>query len=92
MWIAFKISLHPKLIKILSLLRLWLYMLLVSLITLFFFFFFFFGFLGLYLQHMYMDSPRLGVESELRLPANATATWDPNCICNLHHSPWLRGA
>ena len=31
---------------------------------------------------------RLEVESELQLPAytTATATWDPSCICDLHHS------
>ena len=46
----------------------------------------FYFFLGLYLQHM--EVPRLGVESELQLPASATATetWDPSCICDLHHS------
>ena len=35
-----------------------------------------------------MEVPRLGVESELQLPAytTATATQDPNCICNLQHS------
>ena len=35
----------------------------------------------------YMEGPRLGVESEL-LSAYAitTATTDPSCICNLHHS------
>ena len=33
---------------------------------------------------------RLGVESELQLLAytTATATWDPSCICDLHHSLW----
>ena len=48
--------------------------------------FFFFGFLGLHLRHMKV--PRLGVESELQLPAytTATATQDPNCMCDLHHS------
>ena len=32
--------------------------------------------------------PRLGVESELLLPAytTATATWDPSPVCDLHHS------
>ena len=46
-------------------------------------------FLGMHLQHM--EIPRLGVESELQLPAYsiATATQDLNCICNLHHS-WLQ--
>ena len=33
---------------------------------------------------------RLGVKSELQLPAKATATamWDPSCVCNLHPSSW----
>ena len=48
-------------------------------------FFFFFAFLGVHLQHM--EVSRLGVESELQLPAytTATATRDPSRICNLHH-------
>ena len=35
-----------------------------------------------------MEVPRLGVKSELQLQAytTATATPDPSCICNLHHS------
>ena len=35
-----------------------------------------------------MEVPRLGVESELQLPAYTTATamWDPSHACNLHHS------
>ena len=35
-----------------------------------------------------MDVPRLGVESELQLPAYSTATamLDPSLICDLHHS------
>ena len=43
-------------------------------------------FLGLYLQHM--EVPRLGVDSELQLPAYATAIamQDLSCICDLHHS------
>ena len=43
-------------------------------------------FLGPRPQHMKV--PRLGVKSELQLPAYAiaTATPDPSCICNLHHS------
>ena len=43
-------------------------------------------FLRQYLRHM--EVPRLGVESELRLPAytTATAAWNPSCVCNLHHS------
>ena len=53
---------------------------------LFFFFFFFLCFLGLHLQHMKV--PRLGVESELQLPAYAAATSRPdlNCVCDLQHS------
>ena len=36
------------------------------------------------------EVPRLGVESELQLPAytTATATQDLSCICDLHHSSW----
>ena len=35
-----------------------------------------------------MGVPRLGVESELQMPAYATATakWDPSHICDPHHS------
>ena len=35
-----------------------------------------------------MEVPRLGVESELQLPAyaTATATWDLRSDCNLHRS------
>ena len=35
-----------------------------------------------------MEVPRLGVKSELQLPAytTATATPDPSHICDLHHS------
>ena len=36
----------------------------------------------------HMDIPRLGVQSELWLPATATATSDPSRICDLHHSSW----
>ena len=44
-----------------------------------------FYFLGLHLWQM--EVPRLGVKSELQLPAyiTATATWDPSLICDLHH-------
>ena len=37
-----------------------------------------------------MGVPRLGVESELHLPAYTTATAmpDPSRICDLHHSSW----
>ena len=39
-----------------------------------------------------MEVPRLGVESELSLPAysRATAMGDPSCICDLHHSSLQR--
>ena len=35
-----------------------------------------------------MEVPRLGVKSELQLPAysTATATQDPSHVCNIHHS------
>ena len=33
-----------------------------------------------------MEVPRLRVESELQLPAYATATWDLSRVCNIHHS------
>ena len=35
-----------------------------------------------------MEVPRLGVESKLQLLAytTVTATWDPNHVCNLHHT------
>ena len=35
-----------------------------------------------------MEIPRLGVESELQLPAYATATPDLSCIFDLYHSTW----
>jgi len=37
-----------------------------------------------------MEVPRLGVESELQLPAYTTAmaTQGPSRICDLHHSSW----
>ena len=34
----------------------------------------------------HMEVPRLGVESELQLPAYITATQDLSCICDLHHN------
>ena len=45
-------------------------------------------FLGLHLLHM--EVPRLGVKSELQLPAYVTATamLDLSHICDLHHSSW----
>ena len=44
--------------------------------------------LGPNMQHM--EVPKLGLESELQLPAYAAATaaLDPSCISNLHHSSW----
>lgn len=50
------------------------------------FWFCFFVFLGPHLWHM--ELPRLGMESELQLPAGttATATLDPSRVCGLHHS------
>ena len=49
-------------------------------------FFFFFCFLGLHPPHV--EVSRLGVHSELQLPASATATamLDLSCVCNLQHS------
>ena len=35
-----------------------------------------------------MDIPRLGVESELQLPAYTTAMQDLSRICDLYHSSW----
>ena len=51
-------------------------------------FVFIFCFLGLNARHM--EVPRLGVESELQLPAYtiATAMPDPSRDCDLHHSSW----
>ena len=50
-----------------------------------FFYLLFFAFSGLHLQHMKVL--RLGVKMELHLLAyaTATATEDPNSICNLYH-------
>ena len=47
-----------------------------------------FCFLGPHPWHM--EVPRRGVQSEIQLPAYATATamWDPSCVCDLHHSSW----
>ena len=35
----------------------------------------------------HMEVPRLRVQLELQLPAcvTAPATWDPSCVCDLHH-------
>ena len=50
---------------------------------------FFFGGGGGGPHLQYIEVPRLGVESELQLPAYtaATATWDPSHVCDLCHSP-----
>ena len=40
------------------------------------------------LQHI--EVPRLGVKSELQLPATIAAKWDKSCIRDLHHSSWQR--
>ena len=49
-------------------------------------------FLGPHLQHRQV--PRLGVESELQLPAYTTATAMPDlsCICDLHHNSQHAGS
>ena len=53
-------------------------------LLLFFFFFFFLRFSGLHLRHM--EILRLGVQSELQLPAYTTTMPDLSCVCDLHHS------
>jgi len=47
-----------------------------------------FCFLGPHLWHM--EVARIGVKSELELPAYTTATAMPDlsCVCDLHHSSW----
>ena len=59
-------------------------------VVFFFIFYFYFCFLGPHLWHM--DVPRLGVESDLQLPAYATSTrmWDPSCACSPQSSSWQR--
>ena len=50
--------------------------------------FYFFLFRATLVAYGNLEVPRLGVESELQLPAYATATArpDPSHICDLHHS------
>ena len=48
--------------------------------------FLFFAFQGWTEWHMKVL--RLRVKLELQLPAHTTATPDPRCICDLHHSSW----
>ena len=52
------------------------------------FFFCLFAFLGLHLRHM--EVPKLGVVSELQLPAYATSTamQDTSCVCGPHLRSW----
>ena len=59
-----------------------------TLIKRLFFFLSFCLFLVPLLRHM--EFPRLGVQSELQLPAcaTATATWDLSHVCDLQHSSW----
>ena len=54
----------------------------------FFFFLFFFSFLSFVCLGPHVEVPRLGVESELQLPAYtpAIATWDLSHVCKLHHN------
>ena len=47
-----------------------------------FFFFFFFCLLGPHPRHM--EVPRVGVKSELQLPAYTTATLDPPQLTEMH--------
>ena len=60
----------------------------ISIVLIFFFFFFAFCFLGPHPQHM--EVPRLGVKSELQLPAytSATAMQDLSQVCDLHYGSW----
>ena len=53
-----------------------------------FYFIFYFYFFVLEPHPWHMEVPRLGVHSELQLPAyaTATATRDPSCDCDLHHN------
>ena len=58
-----------------------------------FLFFSFPSFLVFLEPHLWhMEVPRLGVQSELQLPAytTATATWGPSRVCNLQHSSQQR--
>ena len=60
----------------------------LSLLNLFLFFYFIFlSFVFLGPLPWHMEVPRLGVESELPLPAytTATATWDQSHVCDLYH-------
>ena len=63
---------------------------LLFLLFLFFIYFILLCFLGLHPWHM--EVPKLGVESELQLPAYTTATATPNLshVCHLHYSSGQR--
>ena len=52
------------------------------------FFFFSVFFWGRGANQRHLEVPRLGGDLELQLPAytTATATQDPSCVCDLHHS------
>ena len=50
-------------------------------------YFLFFIFCFSVLRSWHVEAPRLGVDSELQLPAYAAAMQDPSRVCNLHHSP-----
>ena len=58
----------------------------ISLVNCLYLYTLFLLFLGPHLQHM--EDPKLGVKSELLLPAytTATATQDLSRVCDLHHS------
>ena len=64
------------------------YMVIFSFVLQCFFFLSFLPFLGL--LHGHMEVPRRGVQSKLWQPTYTTTTamWDPNHVCNLHHSSW----
>ena len=51
-------------------------------------FFFFFFFYWLHLRHVEIIGPGVELELQLLAYAVATATLDPSCVCNLHHSLW----
>ena len=42
-----------------------------------------------FLFFFFLEIPRLGVKSELQLPATTTATPDPRHICSIQCSSWL---
>ena len=60
----------------------------VFLLLLFFFVCLLFCFLGPLPWHI--EAPRLGVESELQLPAYTTGYAGSKRVCDLHHSSWQR--